>query len=145
MKLSPDDIRIFNDSLDRCVADPRFMDVFYDRFISGSEEVAAKFAATDMSRQKRALKASLYTAMLAADGNQPAIDHLLELSRSHHGLAIGPHLYDRWRDCLIAAVRQCGRPFDVRTERAWLGVLSFAIELMKAPSEPPPAPDPGAG
>jgi hypothetical protein len=42
MNLPEDDIRLFNDSLDRCVADPRFMDLFYDRFIGGSPEVSAK-------------------------------------------------------------------------------------------------------
>lgn len=140
MKLTEDDIRIFNDSLDRCVADPRFMDVFYDKFIGGSDEVAAKFALTDMDRQKRTLKASLYTAMLAADGNPPAIEHLRHLSRTHHDLEISPELYDRWRDCLLATVRECGGAFDVRVERAWRSVLAFAIDLMKAPHGGPSHP-----
>ena len=131
MRPSPDEIRLFNDSVDCCVANPRFMDIFYDRFIGGSEDVAARFADTDMERQKRALKASLYTAMLAADGNGPAIDHLLELSRGHRERAIEAHHYDLWLDCLLATVRECGAPTDVRVEKAWRGVLAFAIELMK--------------
>lgn len=135
MNLPEDDIRLFNDSLDRCVADPRFMDVFYDRFIGGSPEVAAKFAATDMDKQKRLLKASLYTAMLTADGNGPALVHLELLGRHHRALGIGAELYDYWRDCLLATVKECGGLIDVRAADVWRRVLAVAIGIMKPDAE----------
>ncbi len=131
MRLPEEDIRIFNDSLDCLIARPGSLDLFYERFIGGSEEVSAKFADTDMQRQKRSLKASLYTAMLAADGNQPAIEHLGRLSRIHRDLDIGPELYDLWLDCLIDTVRDCGGEIDVRTERVWRDVLAIAIHIMR--------------
>lgn len=131
MRLPEEDIRIFNDSLDRLIANPRSVDLFYERFIGGSEAVAAKFARTDMQHQKRALKASLYTAMLAADGNQPAIEHLHELRRIHRDLHIEPEHYDLWLDCLIETVRACGGDFDVRIERVWRDVLAVAINVMR--------------
>ena len=131
MRLPEEDIRIFNDSLDRLIADPRSLDMFYDKFIGGSEAVAAKFAQTDMQHQKRALKASLYTAMLAADGNQPAIEHLRGLRRIHRDLDVEPEHYDLWLDCLIDTVRECGGGFDVRIERVWRDVLGVAIEIMR--------------
>lgn len=135
MNLPEDDIRLFNDSLDRCVADPRFMDLFYDNFIGGSPEVAAKFAGTDMEKQKRLLKASLYTAMLAADGNEPALAHLEHLGRHHRALRIGAGLYDYWRDCLLATVEECGGLIDVRAAGVWRRVLAVAIGLMKPEAE----------
>jgi hemoglobin-like flavoprotein len=132
MKLAEAEIQLFNDSLDRCVADPRFLDLFYDRFVGGSEAVAAKFADTDMRRQKRALKASLYTAMLAADGNEPALRHLEWLRDRHRSVGVAAADYGYWLDCLVATVRESGGEIDVRTERVWRKVLDVAIRRMSA-------------
>ncbi len=131
MNLTEDDIRMFNDSLDRCVANPRFLDLFYDNFIGGSDVVAGKFTHTDMAKQKRLLEASLYTAMLAADGNRPAIRHLEWLAKHHHDLHIGAELYDYWLECLLVAVKESGGFLDVRTEDVWRRVLAVAVGLMK--------------
>ncbi len=131
MRLPEADIRIVNDSLDRLIAHPRSLDLFYEKFIGGSEAVAVKFAAADMQHQKRALKASLYTAMLAADGNQPAIEQLRRLSKIHHELDVEPELYDLWLDCLIDTVHECAGTFDVRIDRVWRDVLAVAINIMR--------------
>ena len=132
MKLSEDQIERFNDSLDRCVANPRFLEIFYNRFTQGSPRVAKLFAGTDMRRQKRALKASLYTAMLAADGNRPAVDHLTALGERHHDLGVEAELYDYWLETLLSAVAECGGIEDEQTEAVWRQVLSGAIHLMKS-------------
>ena len=132
MTLPEEDIRIFNDSLDRLLAKERSLDVFYDKFIGGSQDVAAKFAHTDMRHQKRVLRASLYTAMLAADGNQPAIEQLHQLAGKHRAMGIDAELYERWLDCLIATVHDCTGRLDVRTDRAWRSVLQIAIDIMSA-------------
>ena len=131
MRLAEDEIQLFNDSLDRCIADPAFMDVFYDAFIGGSPEVAAMFASTPMRRQKRLLKASLFTAMLAADDNHPAKEQLRRLAERHHHFNIPPELFDFWLESLIAAARRCGGELDVRTEAAWRAILGIAIEFVK--------------
>ena len=131
MRLPEEDIRIFNDSLDRYIAHPGSLDDFYSRFIDASEVVAAKFAGVDMTHQKRALRASLYTAMFAADGNQPAIEQLEELRDRHHELGIAPELYDLWVDCLVDSVRACAGTFDIRAERAWRAVLKVASDVMR--------------
>ncbi len=131
MRLPEEDIRIFNDSLDRLIAHPGSLERFYEKFIGGSKKVAKLFEATDFERQKRALRASLYTAMLAADGNQPAIDQLRQLARAHQDLGIEGELYDFWLDCLIATVRECAGTLDVRTERAWRAVLAVAITILR--------------
>lgn len=129
MRPTEDDIRRFNDSLDQCVATPRFLDI--ERFVAGSDDVATRFAGVDMTRQKRALKASLYTATLAAGGNSPAIEHLHRLSDQHLDLRIEPEHYDLWLDCLIASARECGGMDDARTAIAWRSVLQVATDIMK--------------
>jgi hemoglobin-like flavoprotein len=140
-------VELFNDSLDRCNANPAFMDVFYDAFIGGSPEVAAMFAATPMKRQKRLLKASLFTAMLAADDNGPAKEQLRRLAVRHEHLDIRSDLFDFWLESLIAAAKKCGGELDVRTEAAWRAVLGIAIEFVKGEGQtallPRPRPKPG--
>ncbi len=131
MILPEEDIRIFNDSLDRLIAHPGSLERFYERFIGGSERVAKLFEGTDFERQKRALKASLYTAMLAADNNQPAIDQLQQLAQSHHEMGVEAEHYDFWLNCLLATVRECAGSLDARTERAWRSVLAVAISIMR--------------
>ena len=131
MLLTEAEIQLFNDSLDRCLADPSFLDAFYERFLGSSEVVAKRFAGTDMRRQKRALRASLYTAMLAADGNEPALAHLLALRERHRVLGIAAEEYDGWLECLLTTVRQHGGEVDVRTERTWRRVLEVAIRTMR--------------
>ena len=131
MELGEDEIALFNDSLDRCVTDPRFLEVFYQKFISGSPRVAELFADTDMRRQKRALKASLYSAMLAVDGNLPAIAHLRVLGERHRSVGVESELYDYWLDTLLDAADACSG-LDPRTRDVWRRVLAKAIELMKS-------------
>ena len=137
MKPTENEIRLFNDSLDRCVADARFMDLFYAKFMGSSPVIAAMFSRVDMTRQKRALKASLYTAMLAADGNEPALEHLRRLSESHRERQIDAELYDRWLECLIASARECDAVPDADVAAAWRIVLRAAIDIMIGISEPP--------
>jgi hemoglobin-like flavoprotein len=128
------DLELFNDTLDRCLHDPAFLEVFYDTLIGASPEVGALFANTSLRRQRRALKASLYAAMLAADRHGPALAHVDELAVLHRRMQITPPLYDLWLDCLIDAARRVHPGFDGEAEAAWRHVLGVAIERMKAPA-----------
>ncbi len=38
----------FNDSFERCINDPLFLDQFYEIFLASSDEVSAMFTDTDM-------------------------------------------------------------------------------------------------
>jgi hypothetical protein len=49
----------FNDSFERCINDPHFLDQFYDIFLASSDEISAKFKDTDMGTQKAMLMTSL--------------------------------------------------------------------------------------
>jgi hypothetical protein len=53
------------------MADERFFDIFYDRFVASSPAVADRFRHTDHRRQKKAVRASLYLIMSWPRGPSP--------------------------------------------------------------------------
>ena len=56
------------ESLARCLNDSRFLDRFYELFVSSSDSVADKFRDTDFDNQKRILASSLYLMIMAMEG-----------------------------------------------------------------------------
>ncbi len=127
------DIELFNDSLERCSAKPGFLTRFYGLFMASSETVARKFEHTDLRKQARMLKSSLYIMMLASNESERAV-HLEKLAKHHGraGLAIAPQLYDVWLDQLMVAVEEFDPRFDLQTGAAWRRVLQPSIEFMKS-------------
>jgi hypothetical protein len=59
------DVELFNDSIERCSRRPDFLPRFYTLFLASSDTVAKKFEHTDLRKQARMLKTSLYIMMLA--------------------------------------------------------------------------------
>ena len=127
------DVELFNDSIERCFCKPEFLRHFYTLFLASSDRVARKFERTDMRKQARLLKTSLYIMMLASGESERGV-HLERLAKLHGraGLDIKPELYDLWLDCLLRAVAEFDPLFDVDTETAWRRVLQPGIEFMKS-------------
>jgi hemoglobin-like flavoprotein len=127
------DIELFNDSIERCSSSPEFLRRFYTLFLASSDTVAKKFEHTDLKRQARLLKASLYILMLAS-GETERIVHLERLAKLHSRteLDIKPELYDLWLDRLVQAVEEFDPMFDPEIGTAWRRVLEPGIEFMKA-------------
>jgi len=127
------DIERFNDSIERCARKPDFLRRFYVLFLASSDEVARKFERTDLKKQARMLRASLYTMMLAGGGSERFVD-LERLARRHSRaeLDIKPELYDLWLDRLVQAVAEFDPMFDPEIENAWRRVLQPGIEFMKS-------------
>jgi hemoglobin-like flavoprotein len=126
-------IETFDASLQRCNAHPRFLDLFYERFLASSPKVEAKFANTDFVRQKRALRASLYLLMMAAEDEEDGPErYLKDLARRHGAkdLDIGAEFYDLWLDSLLETVRTCDAEFDPRVEDAWERVMGVGIRYL---------------
>ena len=73
----------FSESLARCMADPGFLDRFYERFTSSSPEIAEKFKDTDFVRQKKALSSSLYLTVMAIEGGEGATTFLEGVAKRH--------------------------------------------------------------
>ena len=127
------DVELFNDSLERCTCDPAFLRRFYALFLASSDTVARKFEHTDLQRQARMLKTSLYIMMLASGGSERTA-HLERLARLHSRaeLDIKPELYDLWLDRLVQAVGEFDPMFDPEIETAWRRMLQPGIECMKS-------------
>lgn len=127
------DAELFNDSIERCTCSPEFLHRFYALFLASSGNVARKFEHTDMRRQARMLRTSLYIMMLAGGGSERTA-HLERLAKLHSRaeLDIKPELYDLWLDRLVQAVSEFDSMFDPEIEAAWRHMLQPGIDFMKS-------------
>lgn len=127
------DIELFNDSMERCSSRSDFLNRFYTAFLASSDEVARKFEHTDLKKQARMLKISLYIMMLSNDdsGREAQLEQLAQ-RHSRMELDIKPELYDLWLDRLLQTVREVDPKFDAPTEAAWRRVLQPGIDFMKS-------------
>ena len=123
-------LRDFEESLERCSADPDFIDIFYGNFLGSSPKVREKFAGTDFDRQKQALRASFDTMLKAArDGENGPATHLEPLAERHGArqLKIGAELYDLWLDSLLKTVKACDPGWSEEVDQAWEAVMGIGI------------------
>jgi truncated hemoglobin YjbI len=128
---APEALAAFHASLARASADPRFLDVFYARFMASSPAIAAIFAGRDMDRLKRKLGASLHVMTLAIDGAPGADMYLGYLANVHHRLDIPFEMYERWLDALVATAGECDPSFDQALAAIWRDVVGAGIRLMQ--------------
>lgn len=126
------EIQIFTDSFDRCMRDNAFFDRFYDHFVKSSPEVAAKFSHTDLRRQKREVRTSLYATMEAIVRKESDFSCLDEIARRHSqsGLDIPPRLYRLWVDSIMDAVKHCDHQCDGQIEAVWKNAMEQAVNFM---------------
>jgi hemoglobin-like flavoprotein len=124
---------LFERSLAMCEVRPDFLDLFYEKFMVSSPEVAAKFVGTDFVRQKRALKASFHHLLLVAQDRKQSPDaYLSDVARRHGSgqLAIGASLYDFWLDSLLETVRECDPEWSLEVDHAWEAVMMVGIHYL---------------
>lgn len=126
-------ISIYEESLKRCSANPRFLERFYEIFLACSPKIAEKFRNTDFARQREALNGSLHAMVLAVRDEPGLLDkHLAGLAERHssRGFGIGSELYDYWLDSLLAAVKEIDPQYDKKVHDAWERVMLVGIEYM---------------
>jgi len=123
----------FRSSLERCLARADFLESFYARFLGSSEEVRAKFANTDFSKQRRILRGSLFLMSRAAMGLEDGREHLASVAKTHSTgeLNISAAHYDLWLDALIETAREYEKPFEAEMEQAWREVLGLAVSIVR--------------
>jgi len=119
----------FNDSFERCINDPLFLDKFYEIFLSSSDEVYQMFKNTEMGIQKAMLMTSL-VYMSRAHNDSPGLLSSIAEKHNKHNLDIKPHLYKQWLDSLIMAANSIDPLFDVGTEKLWRETLQPGIDFM---------------
>jgi hemoglobin-like flavoprotein len=135
MSVTENELSELNSSFERCIGQPRFLQIFYDKFISASPQISEKFADTDMRLQRKMLKSSLYFCLLAVSGDPEAKKHLMELAHAHKARSISADDYDIWLDCLISSVKECDARSTPMVESAWRNVMGVCISEMKAITE----------
>lgn len=126
----------FDESYQRILATQRdgkdFFEAFYDHFLNSDEEIAGRFANTDMSKQQSMLKKSFYSLFaFYASGQADGYIGTIAERHNRNNLDIHPEFYDIWLDCLITTVRQFDEAFCDDIELAWRLVLTPGITYMK--------------
>lgn len=132
MQIDERTLQTFGDSLKRCNGSPAFVDRFYQIFLASSPKVKAKFAQTDFTRQKMALRASLDAMLLAAKDQANPQRYLHDLAERHSSrqLNIGSELYDLWLDSLLAAVKEFDPQNSPEIQAAWERVMMVGISYL---------------
>ena len=126
-------LKTYQDSLERCSANPRFYERFYEIFLASSPKIAEKFAHTDFVRQRAALNASLHKMVLAVgDETGPPEKHLTDLAEMHssRALNIGAEFYDYWLDSLLTTVREIDPEYDQHVHNAWERTMLIGIGFL---------------
>lgn len=127
-------LQAFHASLDRVLANPDFIELFYRNFFEAHPDVAEYFTHTDMRKQKRKLGASLTILTELHDGNPGSELYVDYLGRLHAGYRIPSRMYDLWLDALIASISACDEAFTPELEALWREVMSHGIARMQAGS-----------
>ena len=130
MPLSPKEH--FLRSLERCKKNPEFIETFYERFLTSSDEIADKFRYTDFERQHDMLVHSLELAAHAVEGDHEALEELNKqaIRHSRDDLDIRPDLYPIWLSTIIDTASEFDPFWDATVHNAWQTVLKHVIHHM---------------
>ena len=116
----------------RCRRDERFLDTFYDLFLSKSPAVAQLFADTDFKIQKLVLRQSLLD-MLGFYLEMPGThDEIKRLALRHKELGVTAEMYAMWLDSLCEAIKKHDPRYTPELEQRWREALLKSIEEMIA-------------
>ncbi len=139
-----DYLTFFRESYERAIESDsqqdQFFEAFYDGFISRSDDIAARFASTNMEQQKEMLYRS-FRHMVDFSVQRQASDELRRIAERHSKsqIDIHPDLYDIWLDSLIETVQLFDPRFTEEIELAWRIVLAPGIVYMKFKYDKPAA------
>jgi hemoglobin-like flavoprotein len=116
----------------RCRRDERFLDTFYDAFLSKSPAVAQMFAKTDFILQKIVLRQSLLE-MLCFDREMSGTREEIErLGLRHKELRVTPEMYAMWLDSLCEAIQKHDPNYTPALEQLWREAMLKSIKEMVA-------------
>ena len=120
-------------SYGRVLADPQFIDRFYQQFLKNNAEIREKFENTNFDIQNKMLGESISMAVLFSQDNKVAKSVIDRIRNSHnrHNLNIRPRLYSVWIESLIEALREFDADFDDELEQQWRKVIGKAVDYIK--------------
>lgn len=121
-------------SYDRTIGRRGFVERFYEKLLATRPEIAELFDETDFIRQQQLLKKGLKMAILFADGDDEAQQHLAQIreTHNHENMQIRPEYYIHWLNSLIATVAEFDQHFDSELEGSWRRTLQCSIDEIKA-------------
>ena len=137
---------VFSQSFSRIMGagayNPEFVGRFYTLFLNSSPDIAKRFHATDMSRQKTMLHDS-FTTLVDFNAHRRLTPQIQRLGAVHgpSGSDIPPGLYDLWLDSLMQTVREFDPDFNGETELAWRLTLAPGIAYLQHAYEHPTSPE----
>ena len=117
-------------SFHRCRRDERFVDSFYEIFLSKSPEIGRRFEHTDFKIQRLMLRESLLEMLCFDRGLAGSRDEVERLGRRHHELEISPEMYSMWLDALCEAVQRQDPDFTPALETRWRQAMQKGIDVM---------------
>ncbi|MFN8601213.1 MAG: globin domain-containing protein [Candidatus Binatia bacterium] len=131
-RLDEDTLATFHDSLDRVLQRSDFFDLFYDRLLASSPEIARKFDGVDLRRVKRHVRDSFYLKMMASDGNRGATARLEKLAEQHAAIHVTRAMHDQWTSVMLTLVEELDPGCDAEVAQSWREVLRIGTDIMKA-------------
>jgi hemoglobin-like flavoprotein len=103
----------------RCRRDDRFLDTFYEGFLSKSPAVAQMFAKTDFKLQKVMLCQSLLEMLCFDREMSGAREEIERLGLRHKELRVTPEMYAMWLDSLCEAIKKHDTNYTPALELLW--------------------------
>jgi hemoglobin-like flavoprotein len=124
------DLALFQASLQRATGDPAFYDLFYQRFIESSPNIARVFQNRDMVQLKKKLAITLEMVADTAEGKPGLMMYLEMLGKIHQRLEIKGAYFNGWRDALLETVAETDPDLDEATRQAWRQVIDDVTTRM---------------
>ncbi|TWU24794.1 globin [Bythopirellula polymerisocia] len=119
-------------SYSRCRHDERFLDTFYDEFLSKSPVIAQMFAKTDFKVQKVMLRQSLLEMLCFDRGMSGTREEIERLGLHHKELGVTLEMYEMWLDSLCEAIQKHDPSYTPTLERLWREAMLKSIKKMIA-------------
>jgi hemoglobin-like flavoprotein len=116
----------------RCRRDERFLDTFYDGFLSKSPAVAQMFADTDFTIQKLMLRQSLLEMLCFDRGMSGTGEEIERLGLRHKELGVTPEMYAMWLDSLCETIKQHDPGYTPELEHVWREAMLKSIKEIAA-------------
>ena len=116
----------------RCRRDERFIDTFYEQFLSKSPAIAKMFATTDFRFHKLLLRQSLLDMIAFDRGMSGTREEIERLGLRHKKLGVTPEMYTMWLDSLCEAIKKHDPIYTPALEQLWRQAMLKSIKEMIA-------------
>jgi len=117
-------------SFERCDKSGAFSEIFYDIFLSKSDEVKEKFKNTDFAKQKKLLRTTVKIMATRNNNDKKELRILNDIAKTHnrYGYDIKPEFYKLWLESLCETIALNDPEFSKDLEKKWRTFIKFSID-----------------